>query len=99
MPGLVELLRKESLNAVRYAQAGTEHRNYSPPAWRNRAKEGQKRRGWEIAVRIDKMTCAMLNEGHERQVEETMGTLAEGRGSSTEPLTDLEYGDLLSNQG
>jgi hypothetical protein len=45
------------------------------------------------------MTCAMLNEGHERQVEETMGTLAGGRGSSTEPLTDLEYGDLLSNQG
>jgi hypothetical protein len=33
-----------------------------------------------MAVRIEKTTCAMLNEGHERQVEETMGTLAEGPG-------------------
>lgn len=36
-------------------------------------------RGWEMAVRTKKMTRAVLNEGHERQVEETMGTtLAEG---------------------
>jgi hypothetical protein len=37
-------------------------------------------RRWEMAVRTKKMTRAVLNEGHERQVEETMGKLAEGPG-------------------
>jgi hypothetical protein len=54
------------------------HRDYSPPAWRNRATEKQKRVGWEMAVRIEKILCTVLYEVHERQVEETMDTLAEG---------------------
>ena len=28
-------------------------RDYSPPAWRSRATEEQKRIGWEVAVRIE----------------------------------------------
>jgi hypothetical protein len=53
-----------------------------------------------MAVRIEKMTCAMLNEGHERHRWRRRWELSSrGRGSSTDPLTDLEYGDLLSNQG
>jgi hypothetical protein len=34
--------------------------------------------GWEMAVRIEKILCTVFDEAHERQVEETMGTLAEG---------------------
>jgi hypothetical protein len=37
----------------------------------------QKRRGWEIAVRIEKTICAALHEAHKRQVEEVMDTLSE----------------------
>jgi hypothetical protein len=54
------------------------HRDYSPPAWRNRATDEQKRKGWEMAVRIEKILCTVLDEAHERQVEETMDTLSEG---------------------
>ncbi len=54
------------------------HRDYSPAAWRNRATEEQKRIGWEIAVRIEKIIVAVLHEAHRRQVEETMDTLADG---------------------
>ena len=45
---------------------------------RNRATEEQKRIGWEMAVRIEKILCAVLDEAHERQVEEMMETLSEG---------------------
>ena len=31
-----------------------------------------------MAVRIEKLLCTILHEAHERQVEETMDTLAEG---------------------
>ena len=31
-----------------------------------------------MAVRIEKILCAVLDEAHERQVEETMNTLSEG---------------------
>jgi len=40
--------------------------------------EEQKRIGWEITVRIEKILCTVLHEAHQRQVEETMDTLAEG---------------------
>jgi hypothetical protein len=49
----------------------------TPAAWRNRATEEQKRVGWEMAVRIEKIVCTVLHEAHERQVEETMATLSE----------------------
>jgi hypothetical protein len=71
---------EEGLEAVRYAlrDATGWHRDYSPPAWRNRATAEQKRKGWEMAVRIEKILCAVLDEAHERQVEETPETLSEG---------------------
>ncbi|CAA9227235.1 MAG: hypothetical protein AVDCRST_MAG93-724 [uncultured Chloroflexia bacterium] len=54
------------------------HRDYSLPARRNWATEEQKRVGWEIAVRIEKILCTVLHEAHRQQVEETMETLEEG---------------------
>jgi hypothetical protein len=54
------------------------HRDYSPPAWRNRATAEQKQVGWEMAVRIEKLLCVVLHEAYMQQVEEAMETLAEG---------------------
>ena len=51
------------------------HHTYDPLLWRNRATVEQKRRGWELAVRIEKILCTVLHEVHERQVEETMETI------------------------
>lgn len=79
IPGLVEVLREEDLDGVRYTlwDATGRHRDYSPPAWRNRATEEQKQVGWEMAVRIEKILCSVLNEALKRQVEETVDTLSE----------------------
>ena len=67
-------------DAVRYVlwDATGWHRDYSPAAWRNRATQEQKREGWEMAVRIEKIIATVLKEAHERQVEETMDVLSEG---------------------
>ncbi len=80
IPGLVEVLREEGTDAVRYVlwDATGWHRDYSPPAWRNRSTEEQKRIGWEMAVRIEKILCTVLHEAHERQVAEVMDTLSDG---------------------
>ena len=80
IPGLIEVLRQEGLEAVRYALRDMTgwHRGYSPPAWRNRATEEQKRIGWEMAVRIEKVLAIVLHEAHRQQVEETMDTPSEG---------------------
>ena len=81
IPGLVEVLRKEGIDTVWYVlwNATGWHRDYSPPAWRSRATEEQKRVDWEMAVRIEKILCTVLHEAHRRQVEETMKTLVEGQ--------------------
>jgi hypothetical protein len=80
IPGLVEVLREEGIDGVRYAlwDATGWHRDYSPPAWRYRATEEQRRKGWEMAVRIEKIIARVLKEAHERQVEEVMETFSEG---------------------
>jgi hypothetical protein len=51
------VLREEGIHGVRYAlwDATDWHRDYSPPAWRSRATEKQKREGWEMAARIGKI--------------------------------------------
>ncbi len=76
----MEVLREEGIEAVRYVlwDATGRHRDYSPPAWRRRATEEQKRKGWEMAVRIEKILCTVLDEAHKRQVEEVIETLFEG---------------------
>lgn len=80
MPGLVEVLEKEGVEAVRYALWDLTgwHRDYSPAAWRSRATVEHKRRGWEMAVRIEKILVRVLDEAAGRQVEETMEVLSEG---------------------
>ena len=76
----MEVLREEGLDAVRYVlgDATGWHQDYSPPVWRNRAPEEQKRIGWEMAVRIEKILCTVLNEAHKQQTEEVMKALSEG---------------------
>jgi hypothetical protein len=76
----LEVLREEGTDGVRYAlwDATGWHRDYSPAARRNRATEDQKRIGWEMAVRIEKIVTTVLHEAHKRQVEEAMETLEEG---------------------
>ena len=80
IPALVEVLREEGVDTVRYVlwDATGWHRDYSPPAWLSRATEEQKRIGWEMAVRIEKIIAVVLHEAHERQTEEVMHTLSEG---------------------
>ncbi len=80
IPGLVEVLHQEGLETVRYAlwdMTGW-HANYDPCVWRNRATEEQKKVGWEMWVRMEKILCTVLREAHEWQIEETMDTLSEG---------------------
>ena len=74
------MLRDEGVDAARYVlwDATGWHRDYSPPAWRNRATEEQKRIGCEMAARIERILCTVLHDAHERQIEETMKTFAEG---------------------
>jgi DNA modification methylase len=53
--GLVEVLREERIDAVGYTlwDATSWHRDYSSPAWRNRATGEHKRIGWEMVVRFE----------------------------------------------
>ena len=69
IPGLVRVLREEGLESVRYFLWDLTgwHRDYDPCLWRNRATEEQKHVGWEMWVRMDRITCAVLREAHERQ--------------------------------
>jgi hypothetical protein len=41
--------------------------------------EKQKRKGWEMAVRIEKVIATVLNEAYGRQVEEVIDVLSEGQ--------------------
>src|SRR5919112_489043 len=66
------------LNRCKELPATGWRRDYSPTTRRNRATEEQKRVGWEMAVRIEKIIATVLHEAHERQVEETMHALSEG---------------------
>ncbi len=80
LPGLLEVLRKEGIEGVRYAlwdMTGW-HRDYDPCVWRSRATEKQKRVGWEMWVRMEKIVATVLHEAHERQVEEAADALEEG---------------------
>lgn len=93
MPGLVKVLEKEGVEAVRYAlwDATGWHHDYSPAAWKSRATVEQKRRGWEMAVRIERILVRVLHEAHARQVDETMEVLSEGpkglyKGTPEEPF-------------
>ena len=80
VPGLVEVLRTEGIEGVRYTlwdMTGW-HRDYDPCLWRSRANEDQKRVGWETWVRMEKIIATVLQEAHERQVREAIDALEEG---------------------
>jgi hypothetical protein len=47
IPGLVEVLKEEGIEAVRYAMWDMTGW-YDPCVWRSRATEDQKRVGWEM---------------------------------------------------
>ena len=49
----------------------------TPPVWRNRATKKQGREGWEMALRIT-IIVMVLDEAHERQVQEVMHPRCEG---------------------
>ncbi len=59
IPGLVEVLREEGLEAVRYFLWDLTgwHHNYDPLLWRNRATEEHNRVGWEMWARMDNNVC------------------------------------------
>ncbi len=80
IPGLVEVLRMEGIEGVRYAlwDMTRWHEKYDPCIWRSRATEEQKQVGWEMWVRMEKIICTVLDEAHKRQIEETIDTLEEG---------------------
>ena len=54
------------------------HRDYDPCVWRSRTTDEQKRVGWEMWVRMEKIIAAVLHEAHEWQVEESTDALEEG---------------------
>ncbi|MDP9456431.1 MAG: hypothetical protein M3Q60_11770 [Actinomycetota bacterium] len=79
VPGLVEVLRTEGIEGVRYAlwdMTGW-RRGYDPCVWRSRATEEQKRGGWEMWVRMEKIAAIVLQKAHERQVGEVTDALEE----------------------
>lgn len=80
VPGLLEVLRAEGIEGVRYALFDMTgwHRDYDPCLWRSRADGEQKRVGWEMWVRMEKIIAAVLHEAYERQVKEAADALEEG---------------------
>ncbi len=68
-------------------------RDYSPPAWCNGATAEQKRLGWAMVVRIEKVLCTVLHETHERQVEGTLVALSEGSETSRRATWAVPRGD------
>jgi hypothetical protein len=59
----------------------------------------QKRKGWEMAVRIEKILCTVLHETYQRQVEETMETLSEGPEEFLQKSPGLRAGVLSWGSG
>ncbi len=79
-PGLVEVLRAEGIEGVRYVlwDMTRWHERYDPCIWGSRATEEQKRIGWEMWVRMEKIIATVLDVAHKQQIEETMEALEEG---------------------
>ena len=81
LAGLVEVLRLEGLEAARYVlwDATGWHKDYALAlAWDGAPTEEQKREGWEVFVRMEKILAAVLHRVLAQQVEETMDALSEG---------------------
>ena len=70
----------EGIEGVRYALFDMTgwHRDYDPCLWRDRATEEQKRAGWRMWIKMEKIIAAVLQEAHERQAAEAADALEEG---------------------
>lgn len=81
LPGLKEVLCQEGLEAVRYVlwDATGWHNEYALTlALKGGATEEQKRKGWEMFVRMEKILVTVLHEVLKQQAEETIDALSEG---------------------
>ena len=81
LAGLAEVLRQEGLDAVRYLlwEATGWHRHYVLVlAHSSRTTNEQKRSGWEMFVRMEKILVTVLHVALKQQAEETMEALSEG---------------------
>ena len=81
LPGLVEVLRQEGLEAVRHVLwdlAGW-HKDYAYSlALRSKDTEEQKRKGWEMFVLMEKILVAVLHEALKQQAEDAIDALSNG---------------------
>jgi hypothetical protein len=80
VPGLVEMLRKEGLAAVRHAlwdMTGW-RRHHSPHALQGGVAEDRDRVDWEMRVKIEKILLTVLSEAREQQLEEIVEAIYEG---------------------
>ncbi len=73
VPGLVEILRTERIEGVRYVLFDITgwHRDYDLCLCRSRATQEQRRVDWEVWVRMEKI-ATVLDEAHRLQVGEAM---------------------------
>lgn len=80
IPGLVEVLKTEGIDGVRYAlwEMTDWHAKYDPCIWRSRATEEQKQVGWEMWVRMEKIIATVLKEAQEKQIDEAMDAFEKG---------------------
>ncbi len=79
LPGLMEVLRQEGLEAVRYVLWDLTgwHKEYALALTRH-ATEEQKRKGWEMFIFMEKIMVTVLHELLKQQIKETTDTLSEG---------------------
>jgi hypothetical protein len=81
LPGLVEVLLQEGLDAVRlvlWDATGWDQDYGFLLALGSGAPEEQKRVGWEMFVFMEKILVTVLHEGLKRQAGETMDALSDG---------------------
>ena len=79
LPGLVKMLREEGLEEVRFVlwdMAGW-HKGLTL-ALGSGATQEQKRRGWEMYARTEKILVNVLHAALKQQAEETMNILHDG---------------------
>ncbi len=81
LPGLVEVLRQEGLDAVRlvlWDATGWDQDYGFVLAMRSDVPEEQKQVGWEMFVFIEKILVTVLHEALKRQAGDTMDVLSDG---------------------
>lgn len=81
LPGLMEVLRQEGLEAVRYLLwdvSGWDKDYALALSWSNGVTSEQGRKGWEMFALIEKILVTVLHEVLRQQAQETIDVLSEG---------------------